>query len=582
MSIRALARPDSLAASLFLVVSACFVLIGLYAIWQYGWTEIYADQWRLYRIYLERDFPANVLVLENGHRPIFPAILRVLEMYWLHGNQILQLATGALLALATWLLLSLAVWRDTTITPLAKGMAIATAAMAIFWMGNARYLLHGNESVHGYLLTTSLVGAMLLVSAERPSRGRTLAASALAFVATFCFGPGLAAFVAIATLCIVQRHYRSLPWLAAALVATLIIYFALPGGTGVRDRLGFDLVDTILTTAIWLCSAPVHLLLGFLDPNAGNSLPGFLKAITNVTASTYEETFGSIWTHYGHVAIVGLTAISYIVWATFSAWHKQEWNRLLLLGLGLAWFAIAAAGIVALARADYFVQHRGQIFSNRFLPWSCLFWLSIAWTALARSQLYRRAIARRITIASIGMVLFLGLATTKGHLWWGHHVQQHIRLTATGIAVGVLPENGGKYGETLLSEVVAGRPSVQHAGLSMFFWPEAALTGRMLATSTQRRTQVDSTLDARSIINVLNDTPAVELILRIPAPSQTNLPERMLALDADGIVIGILSHARNDPGHVYRGYSAAASTDDIRKIVSLTKDGQVECYYGCE
>jgi hypothetical protein len=575
-AVQRLPRPS--ANIVFLPVAAVFVVLGLVAIAKYGWTEIHADQWRLYRIYLEKPFPADILTLENGHRPVFPALLRVVEMEWLLANQVLQLAVGALLALCTVLLLAHVARHDDSLPAACRGAAIAMAAFGIFWMGNARYLLHGNESVHGYLLTTCLAGGLLLVTGSRQGARPLLSALLLAFIATFSFGPGMATFVALGMVLAIQRRYRLLPWLAAGLAMTVTLYFLLPGGTGVRNRLAFDPVLTLTTAATWLCSAPVNMLLAFIDPKVGSYLPDLIKPVAAASSGLYERAFGSIWSNHRHVAVAGLSAIAYVTWASVDTWRHRLGSRTLLVALGLAWFAIAASIIVALARADYFVQFPEQIFATRFLPWSSLFWMAFTWIALVRGSRATAAGKPRLATVFVTLALATGLATGIGYVGWGHRVQKDIRLVATGLAVGVLPVNGGRYGETYLNEVLEGLPAVRSAGLSMFAWPESRMQGRRITWAATEAWPDPPVIEFDDVDNELPDAPAWEIRFTAPAGEGRR---RLLAVDAEHRVVGLLSRFVEGDSIRFRGY--VVGLDDKRglRIASLDKDGRIRCHTNC-
>ena len=562
------------------VLAVLIAALGLFAIWQYGWTEIYADQWRLYRFYLEKPFPDSVLTLENGHRPVFPGLLRLAEMIWFSGNQRLQLATGALLALSTLLLLSWPLFHDSELTPARAAVALLIAAIGLFWLGNVRYLVHGNESVHGYLLTACLAAALVLATSRQTDLKSMTVAGVLASVATFSFGPGLAVFPALLMVLMVQRRHRLLLPVLTLFALTLLAYFLLPGNSGVRNSLGFNPVETLFVMSVWLCAAPVHLFLAFLDADIGQSLPGLLKKLAVPASRAYEAHFGDIWTQYRHVAIVGAAAILYVAWASFRAWRQQDHNRLLLMGLGIAWFTIAAAGIVALARADYFQGHPGQIFSNRFVPWSCLFWTGVMWIGRANTRQEPAHWRRRLLATSIGIVTIMALATTKGHLWWAGHLQQRIQLDAVGITVGVLPEQDGRYGEAFLPEIITGIPPVKAAGLSMFAWPETRWLNQPVPPALPVDPIPGLILSAEVIDNALAEGTALRLEAVSPQPP-TRLPKRLLAVDDNGLAAGMLTRIDYEKSTIYRGYALSASTTRITRLIGLTTNDQLTCRLGC-
>ncbi len=123
----------------FVLGGAFYLLTGLAMIAAFAWPQPFLDQFRLYPIYLELPFPENVLQRENGHRPIIPGLIRVLEIHWLGANQMLQIAFGAFCALATALCAAwIALREDRLARPLRLAGAML-AVMAVFWLGNAQY-----------------------------------------------------------------------------------------------------------------------------------------------------------------------------------------------------------------------------------------------------------------------------------------------------------------------------------------------------------------------------------------------------------------------------------------------------------
>lgn len=567
-----------------LSVAGLFVLIGLYAIAINGWTELYADQWRLYPYYISLPLPDSVLVLENGHRPIIPGLIRVVELRWLHGNQWLQLVMGATFALMTCAILAGLAWRDREGDLSARTLAMALACLAIFWLGNSRMLLHGNESVHAYLLTACLAGAVgLCASGLRRGWIAIAGACGLAVVATFSFGPGLAVFMALALILAVQRRYRAALGVLAALGLTLTLYLLLPGSSGVRNSLTLDPVQNVMMAAAWLSSMPVHLFIVLLDESAGNAMPSPLRTVGHELAHLYTQGFGDIWTRHAPAAVLGLLASGYVLWTTWSAWRSRVYSRLRLVGLGLAWFAMAVAGIVTLSRLSLFTNSPGQVFANRYLPWSCLFWLGVGWIALGSSR-WRPELWRRIVIgACVVLVLGFGLLTTRGHFIWGKMVQDGIRLDAVGVAVGVIDAGYARQlGETVFEQLVDGLPAVREAEVSMFAWPESQAWGKPFTVTGV--TPVDEpalVVEVEPIGNDLEGGEALKVRATIAKASDRALPDRLLLVDAHGIARGILMRTRTHKPWNYVGYSRHSAAEATSfSLVELSEQGS-HCWSGC-
>lgn len=147
----------------FLLFALYYALTALTRIYGFAWPQPTMDQFRLYAWYLELPLPDSILQRENGHRPVIPGLIRVLEIHTLAANQNLQIAFGAFCAAATAGLMAGVAWRERSLTLPMRAAAFALAIIAVFWMANARMLLHGNELVHAYLLTLNVVPGALAV-----------------------------------------------------------------------------------------------------------------------------------------------------------------------------------------------------------------------------------------------------------------------------------------------------------------------------------------------------------------------------------------------------------------------------------
>lgn len=592
-------------------VALAIVLIGLLTILDSGWRDPYADQWRMYPFYLELPFPDSVLQLENGHRPILPGLVRVAELHWLGGSQILQLAVGALAALATVLLLAWIAVADRSLTPTRRWLAVAASAAALFWLGNGRFLLHGNESVHGYLLTFCATAALALVlrpgrtgrlpvpaptpAVTRPGtetrlrrlRARVIddeplplfAACLLAMAAAFCFGPGIASFGAVALVLVLDRRYRALPMLGCVLALTLLLYFLLPDADGIGRVLHIEPLANLGLAAAWLASMWAHLLQALHDPEAARALPGWLAAATAPVARAYQANLGSLWLRHGPAMAIGLAAIGYIVVVTLISLRAGQIGLLRRCGLALSWFAIAVAGLVALSRLEYFQAHPDQVLAQRYLPWSSLFWLGVLLTALAtpaRSRLVRVAPMIAVVVMIAGM-----LASTPAYRSWGQRVQDGLALQAAGIAVGSLAQDQPLW-ETRMDEVVQVRPMLERQRKAMFAWPEMELARAPAPPQISERSNA-LMLTAELVDNRFGGQ-ALALSAHATEPSSVQpRARRLLVTDADGRALGLLVRQRDRRGVRYAGYAwpgVEAEAIATGRLLAISASG-IACLAGC-
>ena len=171
---------------------------------------------------------------------MLPALVRLLEIEWFGANQLLQLGVGVALVLATIALIGLAGRRDGR-SPLQGATVWLLGVLGVLWLGNARMLVHGNELVHAYLVTTFAVAALWAVhAATRGHAVRWMAVAATcALGAVFSFGSGMAVFAALFVCAFVARvPWRA--WLLPLLVFTAIgLYLAgMPGDSGAQFAAG--------------------------------------------------------------------------------------------------------------------------------------------------------------------------------------------------------------------------------------------------------------------------------------------------------------------------------------------------------
>ena len=169
-------RGGRLAAAAAWLLAGGYAAAGLVAMWAYSPRVPYADAWRQLARFLSAPFPANVVAPENGHSALLPNLLRVLDIRLADGNQLLLTIAGIVFVLATVAL----AWRMVRELPTSAGRAAAmlVVSLGLFWLGNARVLMHGAESVHAYMVTLFLMAGLCLLVKDR-GEGRGPSAFAL-------------------------------------------------------------------------------------------------------------------------------------------------------------------------------------------------------------------------------------------------------------------------------------------------------------------------------------------------------------------------------------------------------------------
>jgi len=466
---------------LWLAVAA-IIAVGVAAMVWLSPRVLYADPWRFTQKLLEMPWPANVLVSDNGHREILPNLVRHAELEWLHGNQWLQIGTGAALALATvWLLARII--RSDGLAPPVRAAATVVAALSIFWLGSQRVLTHANESVHAYLITVALMaGAALLLRGDR--RGAVLAA-VCGVAATFSFGSGVAVFVGLAAVLVVRRAPLShwVPWIAGLLVA-VGLHLGM-GRTGMPAQMAVAPLPQLDVLLRWLASPFIYLAWPALDPAAAQQLPfAPVRDVVHAVASSYQALFGPVLT--------------------------SRWPHLL----------------VALSRWTYFADYPTQLAAPRYVPWSWLFWSGLVLWATIRIGLRR---PRRAACGALLLAL-VAVPSTAWMAYLGASMQRVANMTATAAAAGVVDPDQ-THGESVPGEVQAALPSLRAHGVAMFAWPEA----RYLQGGATTATSVAVPIGDVSLVAVRNTLGGSAW--RIDFSAQSNAPR--LVLQCSGRPVGL-------------------------------------------
>jgi hypothetical protein len=562
------------------VPAVAIVLWGVAAVLLLGWTELYADQWRLYPLHLGQPFPLDLLVYDNGHRQVVPAVLRVAEpALGLHGQQ-LQLLAGVLAALLALGLVARCAWQDPRLGRPARWAAFAMAAFALFWLGNARILLSGYESPSDYLLTALVIAALLQVARPALATRRQLGLAALfGALAAFCYGSGIAGLVAVAWLLVLQRDYRGAGWMALAVAATVALYLLLPAASANRGGLAIRPLENLATAATWLGSMWANLFAAAVNLDRDSNLPAALRPMTRWLADAFAGAADGRWENPRRFAAPTVLALAWLGWASWRLWRLGDQGRTRKLGIGLAWFAFGMAAIVSIGRLEYFREYPDQLFANRYQLWSCLFWLGIVLAALAGAGAGRWSPLRLAApVLVVAVVVAVGLASRGGYWLWGGLVQQGIRLDAAGIAAGVV-EEGRSLGETSFEEVVHFEPVLRTHGISLFAWPETQLQARAVDLAPATGQVSAQVLRATAVGNRLRGGTAVRLAVLAHRHADVEMPARLLVA-SEGVAVGILVRQPLEPGWHYAGY-ARASAGEALAIGPLIDDTRMQCWTGC-
>ncbi len=444
------ARIVALAASrmlalCFLAWAAFYLLTTLCAIANFGWRQPMFDQWRMYNTFLTLPFPSNALQLENGHRPIIPNLIRLAEIHWFGANQLLQISIGTCCALLTAGVTALVIWRNRELSVVVRAAGVLIAVLGVFWLANARMLLHGHESLHAYLVTLMVVSAGLCTwQAHHNNSSLWLwLGSAACVVATFSFGPGIATFATVIALILLLR--MPIRWLlipAGILAACLVLYvFVLPGTHGVRNMLHLQPLANVQTAAQWLSSPWAHAWLGLSNSPLEAWLPTSVQGtalgrLLLASANDLEGATGMAWQSLtvvlgvaGIVVFLARVAVLYL--------RRAPLTQVQVLAIGLCLFALATAAIIGIGRLDYLQAHPSQIYATRYLLWPCLFWTGLVLLLLIDVSRSKNRFV--IALGSIFMLALPMILLPTQHAWagWSAAVHRQSQQAAASARSGV-------------------------------------------------------------------------------------------------------------------------------------------------
>ena len=455
-------------AYLYAMVGLYFVVYCIYMVYACGWTTIVFDQWRIYDQYFSIDFPWNIFMLQNGHRPAVPGLFFLADIYWFNARNISLLIVGMLLLSLIAAMISVLIWRDKELTRPVKVICISAAWMFSFWLANSRVLLHGNESMHCYLPILALIVSILAFGSLRNALGRSdskttftamLAVCACCFMASFSFGFGMIAWPAIILAALVTRLPARIPLCLAALFAgTLVLYcFVLPGDTRVQGAMGFHPLENLLDACYWLGSIANRI-----------AIPFFVEK--SIRVDIFCPVLGGIGMLFTAVLFVkNLIA-------------PGKLSRLEVLCLTVLAFGAGCAFLVAICRNSFFKTLPYQRTGPRYLPWVILYWHAMIVLLALYSERALRTHARsrwptRCWWILVCLLPFFFLKTNNA----GMTPKTNHRKVSMGLVVGVQDDELVKKWLYKNTETVYRAAGIlKEKGLGMFAWPPGKDIGRTL------------------------------------------------------------------------------------------------------
>lgn len=530
---------------LALALAAAYALAAAWCVWVATPRVPYADSYRFLVTFDALPFPQDALAADNGHREVLTNLVRIAEFEWFGATQWLQMLVGGVALLAALAVLA-APWLRTAAPR--RAAALCLLAVGVLWLGNTRKLAHASELVHlGPIVLCLALGLRALAGGERPSAKSSAAAAVCGLAATLSFGSGLACFAAFgAALAVRRAPLRSwIPLLAGGAAALAAL---LGGGGGDSAK---PVIDPLAQVDLWLrwLGAPfVWGLSPLLDTAHAERLPlGMLGAPIRAVAGAMESACGPHLAARWPGALCGGLGVVAVVRAALLG-RRDEPTQ--VVALGLAAFGATVGALVVALRVAYFAEFPDQVTSQRYLPWSMLFWLGVAWCYCDATSSPRTAL--RLAIAA-------ALLFAPSQVWTARNafrLQQTADLTAVGAAVGALDATYPLV-ETRAFDLVQATPMLRRREAAMFAWPETAVLGTVPDPARLRPIELRSVATA-PVANRF-DGPASEFWAELPHAAG----ERLLLLDGIGIAIGI---ALREPGQTrWRGFlRGTPSADELR------------------
>lgn len=478
---------EFIVARLLMALALLIVAVAAATIWRHGFGELFQDQFRIYRRVFEVGMPSILFQRDNEHRLVFSSVVRWMELHLAGGDQRLGILSGLVAMVTTWVLIVREAWREDGETGLRAAAVALLGAVALFWAGSARLQFHGNETLQVFIVIAMALVANRMVSDDRRSPVSRWAIAILAgFIALLSFGFGMAVFAGMITLAVVlgRRASEVLAAIAATAVALVVYLFVLPGGDAVRGNLSFELWPILWTAVTWLGSAVVAAWLGLgLDGLFGVSPERIAEAgmiggglVRSSEAVTRALGIGTPSSAAFVAGTCGLLVLAVLMWRVWRA--PERAGAIERMGLGLALFAAAAAGLVALGRFEYFRVHPDQLLADRYVLWTSVFWFGILTAVTARF--------RPAPLVALALVLpILLLPSHQIGVGWASAVGRIVEARAAEAQAGVRTDGWLSFAD--LPDMAAVDDSLafyRENHLAMFRLPRARVLGEVLNLST--------------------------------------------------------------------------------------------------
>lgn len=431
-------------SAVLLTVAAYYAGSTLFAVWHYGWSEMFADQFWQYTKLIEQPFPLSIVLPDSQHRQVLSHLLRMADIRYGGGDQVIGIVGSLVAMVAVLSAVCVVIWRQRDWTLLARASVTAMTAMALMWMGSARMQFHGNEAFQIYLIMLCAVLVILAVESLR-DRGKPrflLLALGAATVAAMTFASGVAVFgLVVAMLWLRHLPRRWVFWSVAASMLLVLVYTVLmPGGDSFRVGISLSPWPIAKNATTWLASAWTNAWLTFADAGIGgvdadHMAQERLGAPLVASARWVSVVFGQppLLSMATAIGLGGLCWLAVMAWRLWR--NPEDSSRVEVVGVGLAVFVLGVAVLVAIGRTQLFEVAPAQVLADRYVPWSVLFWLGLALATAARVVRHRHGAWMTATAALLLSALLY--PTHRLGYGWAAAVERGIEARAAQLQAGV-------------------------------------------------------------------------------------------------------------------------------------------------
>ncbi|MBK9384510.1 MAG: hypothetical protein IPN34_06780 [Planctomycetes bacterium] len=509
------------------------------------WELLSFDPWRIHDAYFRIGSLSAVLYDQNGHRPVIPGLLYKLDLHCFGATNLFLVVIGlasitAGLAVASWL-----VWQDREIARRSRAAAIGFLWIAVFWLGNNRNLVHGNEvpfvGLPVLLIAVAGCGLHRIVrpapeGRAGPAWGPIAATAGACWAASFCHGVGLGLSLAVVVAALILRApRRAIIALSGSAAATFAIYFfVLPRALGERlppNQPSFAMPGLLWNALNWLGAPIVHTIAmpGEVHPWSPEDQRSSAIALGAVTASI----------------ALGMLVISAL--RPRRASPCEPWALLcVLIGGGMALQ-------VAILRQQH-LELWPQIFhAGHYLIWICLLWSGLFALAAGRLGLPHSTPRVHAKLWIHGaLALLLGCAFVPTQLRAPATFQHFkVRILEASLGVALDVEDPVERKTILFHDLELIRRVAAHLRsqeLAMFRWPESKLIGSRIEEQSDIAAPepLHGRVDAVEPIASQSSRGARFHGWAIPrTPSRSAV--RVLAVAPSGIVAGAARFTRPHP-----------------------------------